>query len=453
MKILQVVHSFVPQTKAGTEVYSYNLSRELAKRNQVAVFFRTNDPEKAEYSITRNTCTGFETYAINHTFRECDSFKDTYQDDIIDSKFAELLECLQPDIVHIQHLLFLSTGIVQEAKKRGIPVVFTLHDYWLICHRGQLIADDLTRCDGNSIQRCEHCLRYLLRIRGYAFRLYRWIRRKIPLFLLRCLKGMYLLIPNTEHRWRIEERRLIIKEMASAIDLFIAPSEFVRSRFIEHGFPSKKISFSAYGFDHKTIRCLAKTKSPIIRFAYMGTLLPMKGVDILIGAFKRIDNPNIELSIYGRLFSYAGFESYFRRIRKLSESDKRVVLKGEYSNDELASILKDIDVIVLPSRWEENSPLIIQEAFLTSTAVIASNIGGIPQLVKDDQNGLLFAPGNEDDLKDKMQRLIDRPELMERFRHNMPEIKTIEDNARELEQTYHGLVTQKEAAHEKVSVS
>lgn len=89
MRILQVAHSFVPYTIAGTEVYSYKLSKELLKRNKVFVFFRVNYPKKEEYSLINNNFEGLETCAINHTFRFCSSFKDTYRDNIIDKKFGE----------------------------------------------------------------------------------------------------------------------------------------------------------------------------------------------------------------------------------------------------------------------------------------------------------------------------------------------------------------------------
>ena len=161
MKIMQVVHSFPPHTMAGTEVYAYNLSKELSKEHEVFVFFRINAPKEKEYSLSHNRLDGMDTYAINRTFRRCDSFEATYNDALIDEKFRELLDKIKPDIVHIQHLLFLSCGIIDEIKKRNIPIVYTLHDYWLRCYRGQLIKDDLSICSGDSPSECLRCLKYL----------------------------------------------------------------------------------------------------------------------------------------------------------------------------------------------------------------------------------------------------------------------------------------------------
>jgi len=146
MRILQVAHSFVPYAIAGTEVYTYALSKELLKRNEIFVFFRVNKSKEREYALTHSNFEGLETYAINHTFNQCSSFKEMYDNKAIDKVFGELLDKIKPDVVHIQHLLFLSFGIVIEAKKRNIPIVFTLNDYWLFCQKGQLLKDDFSIC-------------------------------------------------------------------------------------------------------------------------------------------------------------------------------------------------------------------------------------------------------------------------------------------------------------------
>ena len=192
MKIFQVLHSFVPHTMAGTEIYSYQLSKELLKKNEVFVFFRVNNPKIKEYSLIHDNYEGLETCAINHTFRLCRSFKDTYRNDSIDREFGKYLDRVRPDIVHIHHLLFLSHGLVNEIKQRKIPVLYTLHDYWLMCYRGQLLKRDFSVCHNSSIIECAGCLEYLLSIRKYSLPLYALLRRRIPLILLEPLKKIYL---------------------------------------------------------------------------------------------------------------------------------------------------------------------------------------------------------------------------------------------------------------------
>lgn len=436
MRILQVVHSFLPYTMAGTEVYSYRLAKELAKRHELFVFFRINNPKEEEYLIHSENLEGLKTYAINNTFKRCRSFRDTYKNSEIDKRFGELLDKIKPQIVHIHHLLFLSQGLVDEIKKRNIPVVYTLHDYWLLCYKGQLIKDDLSTCNTASVKQCRDCLKYLLSIRRNSLFLYNILRKKLSPILLKGLKKIHLFFGKKIMARKIEEYFLSVKELSLKIDLFIAPSKFIRDKFIEHGFPAEKIQYSGYGFESRGFCGIKKDKSVLLRFAYLGTLLPMKGPDVLIRAFKKIKNPNIELSIYGKIFSYSGFEFYPEKLKKIIGNDQRIKLMGGYNNDELVNILAKIDVVIVPSLWFENSPLVIQEAFMSKTPVIASRIGGIPELINPGVNGLLFNPADEADLENKMQYLIDNPDILQEFAGNAPAVKTIAENAQEIERAY-----------------
>jgi len=442
MKILQVAHSFLPHTMGGAEVYCCNLSKELAKRNRVFVFFRVNKPDEKEYALTHNSFEGLEVYGVNHTFRMCNSFKDTYYDDVINKKFGELLDTIKPDIAHIHHLLFLSHGIVAEVKKRNIPVVYSLHDYWLICYRGQLIKENLTICEGNSILECSDCLRSLLTIKKHSVYLYSRLRKRIPSFLIVLLRRIYLFMMSSRHNSlsEMEGLRNSVQEILSKIDLFLAPSHFIKNKFIKHGFPEQKIIYAPQGLNCRNFSFAQKKISSILRFAYLGTLLPTKGIDILIQAFKQLKNNGIELLIYGKVFAYSGFEAYPSFLKRKIYRDNRIKLKGGYDNKDVVKILSGIDILIVPSIWQENAPLIIQEAFLSKTPVIASRIGGIPELVADGVNGLLFNPRDVSDLQAKIQYIIDNPKIIAKFKNNIPRIKTIENNAKEMEEIYSNII-------------
>jgi len=441
MKILKVVHSFVPYTMAGTEVYSYKLSKELSAKNRVSVFFRVNMPEEKEYALRHSELDGLELYAINNTFRLCNSFKDIYSNNSIDNKFGELLDRVKPDIVHIHHLLFLSCGVVREIKRRNIPMIYTLHDYWLICHRGQLIKDDMSVCEGGPSVGCRDCLKYLLGIRRRSLALYNMVKRKLhPSFLMLLKKAHFFLAnrgdkPSSE----LQDMKDCKRDVLSKIDLFLGPSRFIIDKFIQYGLPEEKILYSPYGLECNGSSA-RHSVSAALRIGYLGTLLPMKGVDLLINAFKKIENNNIRLSIYGRRFAYSGFESYPLLLEKLAGDDKRVRLAGGYDNKDIRKILADIDLLVVPSIWQENSPLVIQEAFLSNTPVLASRIGGIPELVRDGSNGLLFNPTDTMDLKEKLEYIINNPAVLEKFRQNIPKVKSIAENAEEMEKIYSQLI-------------
>ncbi|MCM8797115.1 MAG: glycosyltransferase, partial [Candidatus Omnitrophica bacterium] len=285
MKILFVAHSFVPHTFAGTEVYAYTLSKELVKKNEVFVFFRVKNPTQKEYAITEGSCDGFKTFAINHTFNQCRSFEETYQDYRIDEAFGRVLDFVQPDCVHIQHLLFLSLGIVKEAKKRDIPVVFTLNDYWLICQRGQFIRDDFGVCQRYDAARCKQCLLSQLSIKGNAMYFYNILRKTVPNVVLRLIKKAYIKTITSskaqdEHLDSLlRKREEMVRETIANTDIFISPSHFMRQKFIEYGVPEQKIIHLSHGYAHPPI-LQEKFSLSLLRFGFIGTLLPMKGVDV-----------------------------------------------------------------------------------------------------------------------------------------------------------------------------
>lgn len=446
MKILQVVHSFVPYTIAGTEVYTYKLSKELAKRNEVSVFFRIKHAGQKEYYLNQDNLEDLQTYAINHTFNKCNSFRETYDDKKIDNIFGDLLDRIKPDVIHIHHLLFISLGIVLEAKKRNIPTVFTLHDYWLICHRGQLIRDKLALCSNYDESNCRVCLKSQLSIRKNTMFFYNLLRENLPNPFLQLIKKLYVysvnnFISDTNNlNDSLKERSKYVSKVISEVDLFISPSNFLRDKFLEFGIPRNKIIYSPYGVDHSSFQLINKIKTDLFRLGYIGTLLPMKGLTILIEAFKRIKCKNIKLIIFGRLFPYTGYEGYVKFLEHSFRKDKRIEFMGEFDNKNVGTVFNNFDILVVPSLWPENSPFVIQEAFLARKPVIASRIGGIPELITEGVNGLLFNPADPNDLHEKIQYLIENPGIIEKFRENTPMLKNIEDNAKDMENIYNNLV-------------
>jgi len=439
MKILIVLHSFIPYTQAGTEIYAYSLAKELAKKHEVYVFFRINNLKLKEYAVLKNENAGIKTFAINFTFRDCRSFPDTYNNSAIDNAFSQVLDEVQPDVVHIHHLLFLSLGIVKEAKRRGLPVIFTLHDYWLFCHRGQLINDKLYTCNGYENSRCGDCLRMQLSIRPKAMYFYQIFRKILPLFLLKKIKRMYLAVNNKTDLDVVSERYKHAHAIIPDIDLFLSPSNFLMDKMISFGVPQSKISYLQTGIEQELFKDATKIKSNKIRFGYIGIILPMKGLDVLVRAFRKLSNPNAQLLIFGKCFPYAGYEDYFKSLESYSRADKRIKLMGAFEHTKVAEIFAQIDVLVVPSIWPENSPLVIQEAFLTKTPVIASRIGGIPELIENGKNGLLFNPNDTEDLHEKLSLLINDSILLEKLRDTVTNVKDTSEISQELVAAYNSL--------------
>jgi glycosyltransferase involved in cell wall biosynthesis len=446
MKILQVSHSFLPFNFAGVEVYTYNLCRELSKNHKVYIFYRINDLRFKDYRIFYGNLNGLEYYAINNTFRRYDSFESTYKNREIDERFSEILEIINPDIVHIQHLLYLSVSIIEKIKKKGIPIVFTLHDYWPICPQGQLLRDDYVICENDNYIKCIDCVFHQLSIKKNIFKHYYIVKSILPNFLFRFIMNNYFLIiknlflDDKKMIKKIKDRKNYIDEALSMIDIFISPSEFLRDIFIKFGISKEKIILNRFGFNLNDFKNSQKTFSKKIRFGFIGSILPAKGLHILIEAFNKIKDEQIELKIYGKFASYKGIlRDYFKYIKKIIKN-KNIKFMGGFDNRYIADIFNGIDVLVVPSIWPENSPLVIQEALATKTPVIASDTGGIPELVKNRVNGLLFKTGDSHALYAIIELVKNNPSILDELRKNIFPPKDIEINALEIENLYKKLL-------------
>lgn len=390
MKILHVIHGYPPYYMAGSEVYTYNLTQELAlKGNEVYVFTRVENPFESPYVAFDEKVGNVYVRRINKPFPDY-SLQDKYIDRKIENEFKKYLDKVNPDIVHIQHLSHLSTNIVKITYEKKIPMIYTLHDYWLICVRGQLISRDLKICSGPNDSKCHKCLSYLH-----------------PTFQ------------------EIIEYRRHMANIINMINLFLSPSRFLINVVTRFGIPKHKVVYSPYGFKKDLIIYREKIwrKDSKITFGYVGRIIPSKGVHHLIKAFKKSENRDkSRLIIFGDPGKY---KKYLEQM--IGESN--IELRGGFDNRLIDKVLNEIDVLVVPSIWFENSPLVIQEAFLKGIPVITSGFGGMSELVKDHVNGFLFPPGNINALSKLIDRIIRDPSILNSVKPNPNNVRSIEDDA------------------------
>ncbi|HNQ49908.1 MAG TPA: glycosyltransferase family 4 protein [Candidatus Omnitrophota bacterium] len=447
MKILFVVHGMPPRYSAGTEVYTDALGRALSRNNDIVFFYRGNDLAIKEYCVITARADDMSFFCINNTLSRYSSFEDSYKNTEIDEAFSAVLEQVKPDLVHIQHLLYLSAGIIDKIRSCRIPVLMTLSDYWLICPQGQLFSGNAScRLQEGGVACCR-CITYQLGIRRGLTRKYLFFKQRLPpLFLSICEKiylGVVRFLCSGNQAYRlIQARDEFLKRACCQVDLFIAPSEYIRQVYINRGIPAGKIRHCSYGFNKTELTDVRRSRSSLVRFGYVGNLMHAKGVHILIDAFASVGVEKAELKIYGQVFSYKGALSHYdRMIRDMAGNRRNVQFMGGFAHDKVRIVYEGIDVLIVPSLWQENSPLVIQEAFLAKTPVIASRIGGIPELVTDGVNGLLFEPGNVEELRAAIERVIEDPSILDAWRANIPAVKSIEENAKELETIYAQLVS------------
>lgn len=395
MKIVQVIHGYPMRYNAGSEVYTQTLCHGLAARHEVHVFTREEDPFAPDHRVRQEVDRDDERVALhivnNPRGRDC------YRDPGVDRRFAELLERVRPEVVHVGHLNHLSTSLVFEATRREVPVVYTLHDYWVMCPRGQFMQthprdpDDLwPACDGQDDRKCaERC---------YA----------------RYFSGAPDERANDVAYWTdwVARRMRHVRQMVDVIDRFIAPAHYLYDRYQDaFGLPAAKLTYLDYGFDRSRLAGRVRRPGEPFTFGYIGTHIPAKGIHHLIAAFGRLRG-DARLRIWGRPRGQ-DTEALRQLARDLpGGAEARIDWSPEYRNQEIVrDVFDHVDAIVVPSIWAENSPLVIHEAQQARVPVITADAGGMAEYVHHEVNGLLFAHRDPAALAGAMQRLADDPAL------------------------------------------
>ncbi len=399
MRILQVIHGYPMRYNAGSEVYTQGLAHALAQRHDVHIFTRQENLFLPDYSMRQETDPANPRITL-HVINMARA-RDRYRYSEVDDRFAELLDSIRPDIAHIGHLNHLSTSLVFQARQRRIPVVFTLHDYWLMCPRGQFIqmypadpSDVWAVCDGQHDRKCA--------VRCYA----------------RYYSGADDEFEADAAYWTgwVQRRMAHIRQVCDAVDLFIAPSQHLLRRFRdEFGLPPNKLAYLDYGFHRDRLAGRNRAADEPFTFGYIGTHIPAKGVNHLITAFGKLSGQPV-LRIWGRPRG-AETEGLIALAQALPGSaPQRVQWMTEYENSQIVrDVFNRCDAIVVPSIWDENSPLVIHEALQSGLPVITADYGGMSEYVHHQRNGLLFAHRDPESLAAQMQRLADDPALARRL--------------------------------------
>jgi glycosyltransferase involved in cell wall biosynthesis len=293
------------------------------------------------------------------------------------TKLAGLLDSRPPELAHLHNIRYeLSPAILPTLKKKGLPVVQTVHDYALLCPRGCFYSE--------AIGVCEKC------------RVYRYFSAPFA----RCIKGSLVRSSFAAGELALHRAMGVHKRN---IDLFIVPSQFMARQYLDYGFPAERVYFlrNAVRVEDFEGQRLAKDAGYC---AYVGALRKLKGVRTLLDAAQRL--PFIPMLIVGD-----GEERGFLELAIAERGLTHVKLYGHLSGSELRNVVAGARFTIVPSEWYENCPMVVLESFALGRPAIGAHIGGIPEMIEDHLTGLLFESGNANDLADKMDYLFARPDL------------------------------------------
>jgi SAM-dependent methyltransferase len=227
-----------------------------------------------------------------------------------------------------------------------------------------------------------------------------------------------------------------MKELVRMVDCIVAPTHFLAS--LVKNVLDLHISVIPYGIDY--IKEIPGKSGENLTLGFIGTFMPHKGVHTLIEAIKLLDDNAIRVKIYG---DPSHHPNYYSQLTSVADNDKRIEFTGKYDYSEISMILSELDMVVVPSIWWENAPFTIQTSFAYKTPVIASNLGGMSEVVRDGVNGLLFEAGNAENLAEVIRKITTNQGVLNRIRENIISPPRIEEVAFEYEKIYSDLIVKR----------
>ena len=368
----------------GDSTYTFNLADLLRGKGHEVAFFAMKDernvPDENEELFVEPL--DFRRLNGRKNLRDCIAVLSRVVYSRENRKrFSRVLDRFKPDIVHLQNIHgHISPSVIFEAKARGVPVVWTLHDYKLICPNTHHLID-VTQ------QICEACAQ----------------GRYYHAVLKRCKKGSCLASVMAS----VEAYAHRLMRVREGVSRFITPSGFLRERLLRHGdIPEERVIHIPL-FIPREISTNGRCDEGYMLF--MAKLDSIKGLHVLLDACRLA--PQVRVVLAGRLEG-ANVREF---IGTLPDNAKYVGMK---QGDELNRLRSGARAIVLPSVWYENQPFTIIEAFAAGKAVIASNLGGMTELVRDGRRGILVPPGDAHALAEAMQRMTSNAQEAERMGQN-----------------------------------
>lgn len=407
MKVLQV--NKYNYSRGGADKYYLDISERLKEAGHEVAVFSMHHP--------KNIKSEYEKYFVSRvSFNENLGWKNSLKifprvmySSEAKKKFKKLVVDFKPDVIHLHNIYHqISPSILSVAKKRKIPVVMHLHDYKLICPSHTLFTKN---------QHCERCK---------SHKYYNCVRYK-------CLKNSFW--ASSLVAMEMYFHHCLLNIYKKKVDIFITPSRYMKEACVRFSFPEEKFRVVYNPYSSELFSDDPFSYNEEGSFLYFGRLSEEKGLKTLLKAF---DKSTESLQIVGE-------GDAEEELKKMAEGLKlNVDFLGFKKGDELRDIIKNAKAVIIPSIWAENMPLSMLEAMSLKKIVIASTVGGLPEMVKDRFSGFLFKAGDPVDLAEKVARLGDYDlEKIGNEAYNLVKDLRPEDNLAEVVSVYNELLIKK----------
>lgn len=350
MKIIQANKFYY--LRGGAEQYMLELSRWLSLNGHEVIPFAMKHPENLPSAYEKYFPSEVQTEHVSTNLRGLHTLCRMFYSLEARRKLATLIVDTKPDLCHIHNIYTqLSPSILHTLADHRVPTVMTVHDHHLVSPQYNVWAE------GTGKNYCDVGI----------------VSGTFSKFHKGSLAASFAQVATFKFH-----RRMKLYERF--VDLFLCPSNYMKQQMILGGFPEKKLRVLPYGIDVQRIEISNAHKKYAL---FVGRLSQEKGIETIISIAKIL--PDITFKIVGR-------GSEMERLHRLGDRCPNLEFVGFRMGDELKQLYRDATVVLIPSRVHEVFPLITLEAMSVGKPVIASRVGGLPEIIEDGVNGFLVSP-------------------------------------------------------------
>lgn len=408
--VVHLVHGWPPYARGGTEVFARTIALAQAGHRDVAVYARISDPSRRKGEAIELADHGARVRLVVNDFLQRDPFsRNALHDRAFSADFDRFLDETKPGLLHVHHLAGHAASLPALARRRGIPVVFQLQDWWPLCARVNLLHARGGVCSGPSPLKCAAC-RPLTRI---------------P--------------PSVVTNPALHALRAALMRQTLQADRYVAGSSFLARSWESAGWlpGSAAVDVVPYGSPTPPTVAAPRPETPglPLRFGFVGALMRHKGAHVAVEAFRGIPQTSALLRLWGDPLPDPAYVETLRAAAR----EAGVGIDGPFTEEDQERVFSEIDVLVVPSTGLESYGIVVDEAMAHGVPVVASRVGALVERF-DESCGAFFEGGDVEGLREVVRRLVARPGTIGEWRRAMPPLKTMGDASRRIEEIYAGLL-------------
>ncbi|HXU44833.1 MAG TPA: glycosyltransferase [Thermoanaerobaculia bacterium] len=414
-KVAHLVHGWPPWSPAGTELYAAWLLRHQARFREAVAYARIADPARSVGDALELLDAGCRVRLAVNNFTQRDPLsRNALREVALERDFAAFLDEERPDLLHVHHLSGHAATLTEAARRRGIPVLYQVQDWWTVCARANLLDRERRLCSGPGLAKCSRCLP-LTGLPGSAV----WN----PLLYA--------------------ERGRLLRRALETADHRVAGSAFLAESLKKLLGEKKKLDVEVipYGVALASGLPVARIRPTALplRLGFAGSVLPHKGLQVAAEAFSGIDPERAVFEIWGDPGVDPGFAEEVRAL-----GGGTLVWRGRFEEAEKARMLGDLDALIVPSLGLESFGLAAREAMAMGVPVLASRRGALAELpLETERCGAFFDPERPGELRAWIERLIESPGLLDEWRRNLPQVLGFGEHAEAIEEVYERILARR----------